>query len=360
MITSTLANEELLLMNHQYEIEHFPSSILMLHHQHLRLRQPRNLKPVKPRLLKEWCHHLARFLEQSTHEIRANLCALQDAYQTQDLKYCLQVLNNKFPCFPGYPDMIKADFTKHMHYINHYFGQAEHNILPNVPIIAFPKSASSFITTTLCRLFDTYYTVISFNHTQGIPAWIRAFKKWGGILHDHYDPSPTNLQLLYDAGIKKCIIHDRHPVDALISRAHHYLKTEFHIEEELLAHTTQYTALVQAFLEREMEGFLRYHGNWRRRWQQAAASGQIEILNTYYDDMKKDNKSFFENLLQWLGAAYNKELLQSALDHLAPQKNKNSYNFRKATSNEWQEILTAKQIEKVKKIVSEEFPDMFF
>jgi hypothetical protein len=109
-----------------------------------------------------------------------------------------------------------------------------------------------------------------------------------------------------------------------------------------------------------MEMLIRYHGKWRRLWNQEAASHQIEILATSYDDLKKNEKSFFINLLNLLGVSYDKSLLEFILIELDSQKREGAYNYRKALANEWQEILTKGQIEKLKKLIASEFPDLFF
>jgi hypothetical protein len=227
-----------------YEIESLPNEILAPHMQYLHYRQESQPTLVEPSLLQVWSEHLSVFLNLPTNTVNEKLTQLYHAYLGNNLDYCLSIVNT-LPAFPGYPFMIKFDFAAHINYVNHYFNQTINNPIPKIPFIAFHKSASSYISGVLCRLFKVNPTVISFNHLKGMPAWIGALGRWGGVLHDHYYPSPSNLELLRSAGIRQCIIHDRHPVDAMISLANHWVDHQLKPDSQQFAGKDAHGELVE-------------------------------------------------------------------------------------------------------------------
>lgn len=339
------------------ELSVLPNDLMVLHHHHLNLRQKNSTEVIDQEIFTQWSIHLALFLNQSADEIEAILAQLYEAYQSKNIEYSLKIIN-RFLVFPGYPFLTRVNFVEHINYICHYLGLAIQKDIPKVPIFAFHKTASSFISVVFCRLFDVLPTVLSFDHFSGMPAWVNAFSKWGGVVHDHYYPSQPNLDLLYEAGIKKCVIHTRHPVDTLVSFAFHMVKINSNLDKEKVIDETARAALVRDYLDSEMETFLRYYGEWLRAWRREAISGRMEIIETTYEDMRSDQLSFFKKILAFYNINYQEQLLEKILQDLHIERN--GYNYRKASNNEWQKILTSAQIKKIKKIVNEEFPAVNF
>lgn len=334
-----------------------PAELLKLHQDVL--SKPLNrAETIDSKLFEQWSIHLALFLNQSKSDIEANLRQLYKTYQSSNVKTCLEVVN-QFCHLPGYPFLREKNFSEHINYACHFFNLAREKIIPKIPIFAFHKTASSFVSVVLCQLFDILPSVLSFNHQQHMPAWANAFSKWGGVIHDHYFPSTSNLNTLYEAGIKKCIIHHRHPVDTLISLAFHEAKNNPSVSKDTLADEAACIAFVRNYLDREMELLIHYHSIWLHSWRKEAESGRMEIMETTYEDMKTDQKKFFIRILNYNQIKYDEKSLENVLADLR-EKQSNNYNFRKATTNEWQEILTPNQIEKMKLLINREFPDVYF
>jgi hypothetical protein len=313
---------------------------------------------IQRKCVMNWSKQLAPFLERPVMDVYANLLSLSNAYKWHNIKYCLDVIN-QFPPLPGYPYMIKADFTDHMEYLHRYLEMIAGKDTPKVPFIAYPKTASSFVCVVLCKLLDILPTSLSFDHIKGMPAWANGFGKWGGITHEHYYPSPENIKLLYDAGIRKCVIHNRHPMNALISFSYHMVDEHLNYSKKQLADPDQRIQLVREYIDSQIENMIRRHGAWQRAWQREAAAGRMEILETSYEDMKSDQLAFFKRILNFYGIAYDQQALEATLQACRPGRFKQLYNFRKAAENEWQEVLTPKQADRAKKIIIEEFPGSY-
>lgn len=309
-----------------------------------------NLNAVDHDLFNEWSGHLSRFLGKSSKKIYRDLIRLFDVYQTKrDVRYCLKVLES-FTIFPSYPDLEKGDFVEHIHYVCNYLSLVENNNIPKVPIISFPKSGSSFVNVVLHQLFDMRPAVLSFHHTWGIKSWINAFCKWGGITHDHYKPTRDNLKLLNDANIKKCIIHSRHPVEILISLANHYIDNDLPLDKNSLAEKNTRLKLLRDYFDREIDSYFERFAVWHQAWRNEAKSGNLEVLGTHYDDMKRDQLAFFKCILSFCDVSYDDQKLIKILDDLDPKKAKDQYNFRKASTNEWGEVFTDEHIRKIKSL----------
>jgi hypothetical protein len=221
----------------------------------------------------------------------------------------------------------------------------KNKIIPKVPIISFPKTGSSYINVILHRLFDVPHTVLSFNHQRGIKSWVNSFSKWGGLTHDHYFPTPVNLALLNNANIRRCIIHTRHPVETFISTSNHYLDQDLVIDP---AKKNLRVNLLKDFIDQKIDTYFTGFHNWHQTWRHAAKTHDLVILETHYGDMKQDPAAFFKQILDFCEVPYNEQTLLKLLEELEPEKAKGQYNFRKAKHNEWQDVLTNQQIEKIK------------
>lgn len=288
---------------------------------------------------KQWSYHLSLFLQHSEIEMEIFLRELYYTYQYKKIKHCLKIIE-KIPEFPGYPFMTTGNFSDHINYVCHYLGLTQHNKLPNVPIISFNKTASSYINVVLCRLFDVLPIALSYQHNYGIAAWVNSFKRFGGLTHEHYYPTPHNLHLLRHAGIEKIIIHHREPAETMLSFAFHLINLAYHKASNL--DVNQKTILVREFIDHNMDDIFQTHATWLNAWRKEAKNLRFEIVETTYSELKADSKAFFHKILAYCDITYNQESLHSIIKEI-DQKNDAGYNFRKGDSNEWQDFLTPSQ-----------------
>ena len=335
-------------------LEHFPDEILDSHQRHFNL--PHKKKSLMRLRILRSSIQLSPYLEEPRDVIYDKLLRLYQAYEQRDLRRSLTIIN-EFSSFPGYPFLSELSFGEHISYVKQYFRQQNQH-LPRIPVIAYQKSASSYQSVVLSKLFNINTSVLSFQHMNGMRAWVQAYSKWGGFVHDHYYPSDVNLRLLQEANITKCIIHDRDPIDAFISCAHHWYHLSEYSRQQL--NQAQQLELIRDYCDREMASTLQFHALWRRLWNEVAARGQMEIYFTTYEEMKANKEIFFIKLLDFMGTQYSPQQLNTVLTDLDTKKNNKDYNFRKAAAMEWQQILRPDQIARAKKLMASEFPDIPF
>jgi hypothetical protein len=324
-------------------------------HKQLRQRLPVGMGTDDAGLFDTWSKCLARHLNRPRATVRADLFYLYNGYKNQDAEYCLKLVNS-FHEFPGYPFMASGSFSQHMNFACQYLKHAAQRKprVPSIPFIAFSKTASAYISTTLAHILQLPETVLSYQHQTGIPAWVRSFARFGGITHDHYQPTPANLSLLRNLGIKRCIIHRRHPVTTMISHAFHFINLD---AANRSVHHHEQLALAGGWLDRELEGMLRRYATWWRNWRHEAAEGKIEMLPTRYEDMVDDPVGFFQRLLAFYGFT---TFSDSAVKLMLDKVGYGSQNFRRADPDEWKEILKPSQIETLRRFTAQEFEDYSF
>lgn len=297
-------------------------------------------------------HQFAPYLNQPKATIRATLNKLYDAHHIRNMDSYIETLN-EFPGFPGYPYYRSGSFLQHMRYASCYFRKTQNKQLPKIPVIATPKSASSYICVILSSLFDIPASILAIKHHEGATPWVNAFGKWGGVTHEHYYPSQDNLEKLQNAGITRCVIHTRDPMESLVSKAFHWIKTE-----NIACRADERILLAQKFLEPQIEALLEDQATWLKLWRKAAADGKIEILETHYEDMKTNPLAFFKRILSFSGVSYDEQKLVRVLEKHDPRKKRKKYNFRKALKDEWKTVLTPEQIARAKKVIDTEFSEL--
>ena len=334
-----------------------PTGLQDLHNKHLQLQNRVGLSGVGSDLLEYWSAYLSIFLEQDAAQLYEGLSRLYTAYRSSNIECVLDVIND-LKILPGYPFITETNFVQHMRYLRYYLGMIVEKDVPKVLFFAFQKTASSFVSVVLCNLLNIAPTMLSFDHIKPMPAWINAFGKWGGVTHDHYYPSPDNLKLLYDAGIKKCIIHHRHPMNVLVSFAFHFVDKHPDRERVQKLDENERLEMARGFLDKEMVSILKYYGSWWRLWQEEADACRMQILNTHYEDMKTDQVSFFTRIMDFYGLDCERANLQRILTKLRPKKNNKGFNYRKASSSEWREVLTLEQRTLAERLIEQEFPDL--
>ncbi|MBI3631030.1 MAG: sulfotransferase [Candidatus Sungbacteria bacterium] len=269
--------------------------------QSLRQRLPIGTKKRLARWLDKWSADFSSCLDRPQAMVRTDLFYLYEAYLNQDIEYSLRIINT-FPFFPGNPYMVLDSFTGHMEFIARYLqgvSRRSPKILP-VPFIAFSKTASAHIGVALSRLLGLPETVLAYQHQTGLRAWVNSFARFGGITHDHYQPTPENLSLLREAGIRRLIIHRRHPVQTIISHAFHFVR--INLEPGRVLSREEQITRARDWLDRELDGMMRRYAQWWSGWRREAGEGRIEMLATRYEDMGANPLAFFRRVLAFYGA----------------------------------------------------------
>jgi hypothetical protein len=136
-----------------------------------------------------------------------------------------------------------------------------------------------------------------------VPSWLEAFSRGGATTHEHFLATPANIATLESSGIARIIVHVRHPLAVMASMARKLQAAD----DDLLRLSFRYTdpgvppayfrggmACMTRSLFPSVTAFL-------ETWMRYAATKQIELIITRYEDMVDDAALFGERLLGHYG-----------------------------------------------------------
>lgn len=298
--------------------------------------------------MRRWSETLARSLSIPQDQSLGILKNLKSCYHRKKQMHCLLDLIDSFELWPGYPFILTGTFEEHVNYVCNYLSSIE-NALPSIPIFAFPKSASSYISVVLCNLFNVQPISLSFDHIHAIKPWVNTFSKWGGVVHEHYYPSKRNIKTLIDSGIKKFIVHTRNPINSFISFSYHMVDGYLNYTDHDLLDKDKRKKFAIGYLNKNLNELTKYYNSWSNSWKEISESKDIVVKFTTYEEMKENEKAFFKNMLEFMNLTISNEQLDICLNNLNPSSNKpNNFNFRSGKNNEWLDFLDTKEISKIK------------
>jgi hypothetical protein len=129
--------------------------------------------------------------------------------------------------------------------------------IPTFIISSMPRSASATLTHTLAAMLDIPHVRISlgrFPEQAIVPRWLNAVLPGGAVLHDHFGPTPANIDVLRSAGVGEVFVVVRDPRPAAAS----LIALERREHPEVRA-PVEYAAAV---LELYLEGYIPWLTGW--------------------------------------------------------------------------------------------------
>jgi hypothetical protein len=180
----------------------------------------------------------------------------------------------------------------------------------------------------------------------------------------HMNPKPENLKILSENNIEKAIITYRDLRDIVVSRYYRLLDAP---KPEDAPNKVDYIALgKEKALDDSIEAVGKSYVSWIKNWKTLAEEHPEKYLLIKYEDIKKDTKKIFRQILDF----YEFKLEDSQIDRfLANSKGKGKFknnneaamilpfalssNFRSGKSGHWKEELTESQIEKCKEYMGD-------
>ena len=302
-------------------------------------------------LLSQWSGHLAPYLGLSKGEVRALFKQLGAVYTRGTVEDAARLIST-CRIFPGYPWLASQNFVRHLHFASNYFSQAvvaRARGIPAVPIFAFTKTGSSFLTSFFSQWLNIPTAVASLHHAIGMTPWLRCMAEWPATTHDHMAPTPANLARLHASGLKRCVVHVRNPFEVAVSLAHHMVKRRG------LPKTPEQ---LHAYLDTSMETDMRRYVAWRTLWKQAASGGKIEVLETSYEELRNDFPALALRILDFFGQrGASISALRTQYEAQMEQAGEGKFNFRSGTPDEWKETLTPAQVARIRDIAAQTFPE---
>ena len=223
-----------------------------------------------------------------------------------------------------------------------------------------PKSGSIYIGETLSKGLNVPFQSISNGYFPKDLINIDQLKKavsTGGILQDHFDPSPHNIQILKAMNCKKIIVNIRDPRQSLLSFVHHLNNIK---DNKLLLlrlcpvpPEEYYSWSLHDQIDWNIDNYLPLCIEWIQKWVFAKNNEQnLTIKFTFYEDFIKNKVKFINDILEFYSIPLKKYKHMSL--PLTP-----SYHFRKGEKDEWRYIFTPRQQERITCLIPPEFFELF-
>lgn len=225
--------------------------------------------------------------------------------------------------------------------------------LPEEPIVilALVQSATTFLRNSLADTFDlpvcrrvsggvwNQYEVLS-------PVALGNMTDEGGVAYSHAHPDALNLRIL-NATLRRVILNVRDPRQVVVSLVHF-------IDNHVAGNPLYFRAhgLPEGYLARSFEWKLAYHlehtypmlVGWIRGWIDIvdSGSGNTRFLVVQHSEMKADRSAFFRKIYRFYGVPDFNEV-----DIPSEHDGKNHNFFRAGRNDEWREVLSGQQIQRV-------------
>jgi hypothetical protein len=224
---------------------------------------------------------------------------------------------------------------------------ARDHFIPPMPIFAYTKTGSSFLTMILSDLMDVPWGVASLNYEIAVRSWLSFAARFPFSLHDHMLPTQQNIDLLHRAGICKVVLHVRDPRQVVVSLAHHVLLYRGAPGNQHLERVFDEYGF-DALLDR-MTPWAAQNREWLTGWKSLTRKKGIQLLITKYESMLENKERFFSDILDNFDAPSTlHDRLAQSLSRRKRLKQGEAM-FRNGKADEWKKVLSRRQIRSIEK-----------
>jgi tetratricopeptide (TPR) repeat protein len=219
-----------------------------------------------------------------------------------------------------------------------------------VLLTALPKSASVFLYVSLASLLQVPVCRVSlgtFPDMAIVPSWLKQFNLGGAVTHDHFFPTPYNLEQLQRTGIDQVLVHVRDPRQALLSYVHmetQRLTGSHDASRDDKAHIAAYLSLtmtekIDHAIEVLFPRFLSWISDWAAVAEQDAP---LRVVMSSYEDFMANKSGYLDWLIGTLGQPIRTDLPITEVLNII-ESTEGATNFRKGMTDEWREVFTLAQ-----------------
>ena len=225
------------------------------------------------------------------------------------------------------------------------------NDIPSCALVTMGKSGSVTISQILQAGFDLVGTAYSLVNLQVVPAWARDFARGGAFYCTHLIATPENVAALKDAGLTKIILHARDPRQVILSYVHHCERYP-NERPELLA-----IGFDDMSMEERIDWFLgkpwRHFIEWLNLWIQAMDKLDVRVFT--FEEFVADRDTYVDRLI----AAYGGDPIRFDRTAALADATGKDFHRRKGQTDEWRDVFTPAQIERVNRDMRDEFFEKF-
>ncbi len=215
--------------------------------------------------------------------------------------------------------------------------------VPPMPIFAFMKSASAFITMTMAHLTDVPSGVVALGHCIGLRPWVSFSGRFPIAFTDPFVHSEKNFRLLVETGITNVVLHVRDPRQVVLSIAHY-------------DDPARPTRLIDNYIE----VVIPLYRDWLMCWLTRASRSGIRVLLTTYESFVENEADFFHSILEYFNAGrFLHDRVSESVRTIKELAEQGHANFRNGTIDEWKDVLSASQIRNINKNCSGTFATLY-
>lgn len=217
-----------------------------------------------------------------------------------------------------------------------------------IPIICFPKSASTFTQNVLNEILKSNAgkgDIINPNFKLSLyqPKLIENYFK-SGARHMHIWGRIANVKTLKENKIKPIILV-RNIFDTIVSFKDHIEKIGFPEEGPyIIKNYTKFNEKekIDYLINISLPWLLSFYSSWYDKKK------DIDMLFIKYEDMISNKVKYFKKILKFYKININEDKIIKSIEKC--EKNKKKINFNKGITGRGKSTLTKDQIEKIKKI----------
>jgi hypothetical protein len=308
--------------------------------------------------------HITRYLGIKKAEVVKSLWSIYHDLARNNIFRIYRNYQN-LDVFPGSPWLVLNSFEEYLHYCCDFVARQKRAIDEGIPplfFVAFPKTASSFIATVLAQGLDIpACTVTIWNQERQlrrivVPAWLRCLLLGGTVTHEHLGPFKENIEQLctYQPNI---IVHLRDPKQIVISHIHHIKKFASQNRNITEAQQWYLDKDVSQSIDSTTEKLVPFYMEWALQWYRVSQDNDLDLQFTSYEQFMEDKDMFFERIADIFSIPPEK-LKQLKETQKKLDGHKGLYNIRSKRTDEWSEVMTRKQQERVDELTPREFHDI--
>jgi hypothetical protein len=218
---------------------------------------------------------------------------------------------------------------------------------PSIFLVTLPKSATVYIANSIASTlgYTLSSTVVSPTFPKNI-VWapmIHDFMRGGMVSVSHMQPDVFNMRGVKQAGLRKGVLHLRDPRATLLSWVHFLDKRGARHESGFGSIENPAGVKFQnmPFEERTdacIDHFFMHSVAWIENWlEQLKIDPRLNFLIVRHDDLISDEEAYFNRIMKFYD-------LNSKVSTVVSDE---TTHFRSGNNNEWREVLTSAQIERM-------------
>jgi hypothetical protein len=225
--------------------------------------------------------------------------------------------------------------------------------VPSMPVFAYGKTGSSWLTGALSELMDVPRGVISLNYHAAVRAWVSFLAQYPFALHDHLWPTESALRFLVQHGITRVAVHVRDPRQVLLSLVHHNIAANNGPPSDDGEH--EFHSMIDNVIDQSAP----HYRDWFTGWQHMTRKFGVDLMITSYEMMIANGPWFFRQMLDYFRADRSMYERVDKLTLLRQAPQQGEYMFRNGTPDEWRQVFTRAQEARIQVLCAGAFTTLY-